>query len=338
MKKDIKRVLVEVTVKRALKNAEESPERTLRNLVDLGVNFAKGRFQKRILLSAQQMLENENSAYYSLLKDVIENVDRDALSTFGINLGYNSCTVGAKKIRAVEAERRFNLPWALTLSLNEEKLSSYGEVFEQASALGIRTFLLFVPFESPEKLIPLLKDNPDSAFVLFVSGDRITQGVIDEMKPLKNIMTAVSLDGNAKSACELLRRNKMLYSLYDEYDESNAEKILNGEFVESVLEYHPCFSFSLASKNCPKETAEKVYSHIISTRNAQKYPVVLMDLLGDLQMIDEIVSDDVCLAGFTKNGNLFTGLGINRNEEFNLFNSRLENIFQKTMRKNKPTY
>lgn len=46
MGKDITRVIIETTVRRALKDLRRFPKRTMRNLVDLALNFAKGRFQQ----------------------------------------------------------------------------------------------------------------------------------------------------------------------------------------------------------------------------------------------------------------------------------------------------
>lgn len=97
MKKDIKRKLVEITLKNALKSADDSPKRAARNLVDLSVCLAAGPLQKHILRTAQDMLENEESAYYALLSDTIENVSHEILTNLAVNFCYNSCTAGAKK-------------------------------------------------------------------------------------------------------------------------------------------------------------------------------------------------------------------------------------------------
>lgn len=124
MKKDMTRVLVESTVRRTLKNIEESPHRETRNLVDLGLQFSSGRFQTRLLRQAQTMLQNQRSAYYDLVRRIVTTVDHDVIATFGVNLGYNSCTKGARQIREIEAERGCNIPWALNLVVNAEKLAA----------------------------------------------------------------------------------------------------------------------------------------------------------------------------------------------------------------------
>ena len=75
MGKDITKILVETAVRRTVKNLKKSPEREARNLVDLGLQLSTGRFQKRLFMHAQTMLKNQNSAYYTLIKNTAMNVD-----------------------------------------------------------------------------------------------------------------------------------------------------------------------------------------------------------------------------------------------------------------------
>lgn len=148
MKSDMTRVLVESTIRRTLKAMRESPEREARNLVDAGAQFSTGRFQTRLISHAQRMLQNSKSAYYALVKDVVTYADHDNITTFGVNLGYNSCTKGARLIRETEREKGFNIPWALHLRVSQEKLAGdpglYPSILREGTSLGIYTYLLFV--------------------------------------------------------------------------------------------------------------------------------------------------------------------------------------------------
>lgn len=81
-----------------LKSIKNDPERGARNLVDLAMQFSEGRFQKNFFSAAQTMLQNENSAYYGLIRDIATYTDETRLFTFGMNLGYNGCTVGVKRM------------------------------------------------------------------------------------------------------------------------------------------------------------------------------------------------------------------------------------------------
>ena len=107
MSGDINRILIGSVVRKAIADAQNSPGRSVRNLVDAGVNFARGKFQKNFLENVQAILQNEDSAYYTLAKDLLLNVDRHILFTLGMNLGYNGCTKGVKIIRDTERKRGF---------------------------------------------------------------------------------------------------------------------------------------------------------------------------------------------------------------------------------------
>lgn len=136
MKKDMTRVLVESAVRRTLKNISESPERATRNLIDLGLQFSSGRFQTRLLSQAQKMLQNQNSAYYELVKNIVATVDHSILTTFGVNLGYNSCTKGAQIIREIEEKNGYNIPWALNLVIDEQRLGTMPDFYPFGAAAG----------------------------------------------------------------------------------------------------------------------------------------------------------------------------------------------------------
>lgn len=52
MKEDMTRILIASMLEKAFNDGKSSPRRAARNLVDLGVAFSKGRFQKRFLVYA----------------------------------------------------------------------------------------------------------------------------------------------------------------------------------------------------------------------------------------------------------------------------------------------
>lgn len=75
----LQRTLIETFVRKALRDINDSPERNTRNLVDMALNFSKGRFQTRFFQSAQRLLSDERSAYYPLVRNVAQNVDHERL-------------------------------------------------------------------------------------------------------------------------------------------------------------------------------------------------------------------------------------------------------------------
>lgn len=335
MGKDITRILVEATVRKTLKEIPESPERTIRNLVDLALNFSNGKFQKEILGHVQELLKNENSAYFKMATDIISHVNPDNITTFGLNTGYNSCTKGAKIIREIEKKKGYNIPWSLSFSISSKQYQEkvYQELLSQGQELGIFTYLIFLE-GNPQFLLPLIRENPACAFVLFTNGEYITKDFLAKTKDLHHLMPAVEADDYAPSACRLLRENQMLYSAFLCYDEKEKQAILSGQILRQLIRLKPVFSFFIPSDDCRKLTEKEIYQYIVNVRNAQQTPTLLMDIKYDNMFIDSIISDDACTAAFDAQGFLH-GPSLRKSEHsFNCFKLSLQQIFSLAFPKN----
>lgn len=331
VKKDTTKILVEATVRRTLKSIQEAPERATRNLVDLGLQFSNGRFQTRLFNQFQKMLQNETSAYYDLVKRVAFSVDHDMITTFGINIGYNSCTKGARVIRKIEAERGYNIPWALNVAINEEKLMGepdfYSGLLRQGTNLGIYTFLIYFNGK-PENLLPLIEQEPNCAFILFLHGNQVNDSFLEKMGQIKNFMISVYFDRDAVAACEKLRAARFLYSAHTWYGEKDKEYIQSGKWLQDVLTVRPMFALLRSDSSCLSQTQQEIYHYVTNVRDSQQYPVICMDIKQDSLLIDHIISDGECLVGFDENGNLRTHEGVQTDLCSNIFYHSLNDILQ----------
>lgn len=54
MEKSTSRIIIETIVKKALRDIKDSPERSIRNLVDMALHFSDGRFQRNFLKLRKQ--------------------------------------------------------------------------------------------------------------------------------------------------------------------------------------------------------------------------------------------------------------------------------------------
>ena len=334
MKKDINWMLIESVVRRTVQKLHDSPEREIRNLIDLGLSFADGRFQRKFLKASQKMLRNEKSAYYPLIKDVVSHVDEERLVTFGMNLGYNGCTRGAKTIRQIEHEESFNIPWALSFSLNIAQIENgcYSSVIRQGTELGIYVYLMEAS-DPVEQSLALTAEHPDCAFVLFVRPQQITDAFVQQLEKQNNLMLSVEWGEGALESCRLLREHRLLYSVHHQYSPEQVPALLDGSWLEQVLPAHPAFALLLAQHGCPNVQQQEVYQYVLSVRDGQKYPLILMDIKNDLLMIDNIISSDVCLAGFDRDGTLYSHNATYRTKDYNLFASPVRQILSLAMKK-----
>jgi len=299
------RILIETMVKRTLRDIEEDPERNVRNLVDMALQFSKGRFQKRLLEVIQEMLKNENSAYYKLVRDVVTNVDHDRLLTFGMNIGYNSCTAGAKKIREWETKTGYNVPWVICLELESELSLKYSGCYErlisQGEQIGVFTWILFMN-ESLEEVLMLVEEHPDSAFIILGSADKFTERFLEQIESFQNVMLLVKYNQYADDLCKSFRDKKLLYGVYYCYKQEEIESIENGELFCDIQTLHPAAAVLMPAEKYAAELQEYVYQILLDTRQSQKYPTLIWDLYGDNCFVDEIISADSCFLFIDKNG------------------------------------
>ena len=153
------RTIIETMLNKALRDIERDPDRSIRNLIDLGINFAKGRFQQEFLHVLQEMMKNEQSAYYTLVKNVVSDTDHRRLMTIGMNIGFQACTVGATLIRDNEERLHFNIPWIYQVNFGEKGLpcEDLDKLIRQGKELGTFIYLLNADGSIGEEHISILK-------------------------------------------------------------------------------------------------------------------------------------------------------------------------------------
>ena len=118
---DVTRSVIRLELARAFRGMESNPKRTLRKLADLGKVCARGSVQKEIFGIFQQCLRYKDSPYFSVMQNLVRNVSAENLTTFGMNLGYNSWTDGAKKIRAKRDNEGILTSWIQILDLSQSE-------------------------------------------------------------------------------------------------------------------------------------------------------------------------------------------------------------------------
>ena len=327
MEESMSRMLVETVVKKALKSIKDSPDRGIRNLVDMALQFSEGRFQQNFFITTQTMLQNENSAYYGLVRDIVTYTDTDCLFTFGMNLGYNGCTAGARRIRENEEKLGCNIPWTVMLQIDtqqfDENQQTYSKLIDEGENLGIYIWMVF-PTDQPQKVFSLAEDYPGSAFCVFCEAKDITSAFIDEAVECKNLMLVIRYDENVDDTCNALRERGLLYSVWYQYSQKDTEIIINGDLFSSTQQVSPTFTVLLPEASCPEEVRRLVYQEVKRARSEQSFRTIAWELQNDNSLVDSIISGDTCSVCFDKVGNLCDWSGTIEN--CNLFQSNLTEI------------
>ena len=341
MKSNISRVLIETIVRKTLTEIKDSPERSSRNLVDMALHFAKGRFQQHFLQMAQDTLRDENSPFYALIQDIVHSVDTERILTFGMNIGYNSCTRGADVIRSLEESNHFNIPWALALELDPAALPAQAEKYQtllsQGKELGIYAWLLFSD-PMPQAALFLAAQNPDCAFVLFCDPESITEALLDEAEPLYNLMFAVRRTDPEYTgrALDALRSRAFLYSVCYSYNSGNQDFITGGDCLSEAQIWHPAFTIFSPEPGCPLPVRHTITDYARSARLHPQFRTAPLELFSDMELIDSVISDDACSAGFDREGRLYTIHASGSSADCLLFRDTLSDILRRTFPKEVP--
>lgn len=279
------RAIIETLVRKTIREMQDSPRRSVRNLVDLALQFSGGRLQHRFFQAAQTLLKNENSPYYDLAQDVVNHVDPEQIVTLGMNVGYNGCTYGAKKLR--EAGRQ--TPWTIFLSARDSaERQQLQTVTAQGESQGVYTWQIFADCQ-PEELLPLASLHPDGAFMLYCQGRAITPDFCQRLLQVKNVMPVICYDDSAPDACAALRAQGVGYSVYHVYHPAGLQEVLSGDLMYSAQQLHPIFTALLPARQCPRPLQEEVHRRIQAFRESQLFQTIPWEALHDSCLVDQML-------------------------------------------------
>ena len=330
----IMKIIIINAVKKGIRDIKNNSSRGLRYLVDLGAHFSKSRVQKEFFHTAQSLLNNPKSAYYSLTKEVVKKVDQKTLETFGINIGYMSWTYGANIIRQHENDHGYNVPWTIFLdcTFNAAQSIDLGRLIAQGQAMGIYTYMVFAGEQAVSlvELFRIFASYPDCAFILFSNSDSLSSLLGKESLSLNNVMISVGhSQNNRERNMSLLAEKKRLFGVHFIYNDENVSEIISGRLLKQYHSLAYPFAFFVASDDCSPETVQSVCDYVKSCRKGQQYPILIFDLYTDVDYADQVISTESCMAKIRYDGTVIAGNEIV--SSINALTSSLEQILSHTM-------
>lgn len=330
------RRLTEAFVRKKIKDLKNDPDRGTRYLVDLALHLSKGRFQQKFFQAAQTMLKNRQSSYYALIRDIILHVDENHLVTFGMNLGYNSLTAGARAIRETEAAQGFNIPWEISLFTSEASYdsmeASYRTLLNQGMELGVYSWIFYAR-SGAKKLLPLIRSYPDCAFLLILDAKEATAEFLDQAARLKNLMVSVLYNRESSHVYAHMRKRRMLYSACVPCDPVNTPKQKVQELLSEVSRLHPAFTL-FAPSSSDLNDPSPLHGFIEEIRNSQTFPTIPMELREDARAVDGIISTDACTLTFDENGRICKEYSTSSMEDLSFLSMPLTAVLKKGYAKN----
>ena len=309
----MKKAMIESAVDMGLKQMEEDPKRSVRRLTDLGKQFSKNRFQDMLFSVMQELLDNEDSAYYDMMHNLLANSDREALKKFGINFGYMGWTYGAAQIREHEKESGCCIPWTILLrydpslenGLHNDELSA---LMESGQELGIYVYFIREAAGVPDDsyaLLEILERYKECAFIWFKGDGRLTAAQIQMLKLCKSTLVSLPIDDpETLLTVSLLKDQKIPFSLHIEYDGNNPVGAYEGDkrdqLSEQILSSQSAFFFLIAKDDTPCSLRQHAYD----SRMQQKHPYVAMDYYGDCLSLSRILCEQTNLLELDASGHI----------------------------------
>ncbi|MCD8095504.1 MAG: hypothetical protein LUE12_05185 [Ruminococcus sp.] len=304
----ITKSLLRTTFKKALNDIRRDPKRSMRNLVDLGLNFAEGCNQREIFDITQHYLSNENSSYYRLAENIVKEIDDEKLITFGLNFGYNGCTSGAKLLREKEAQLGCHIPFMLSFTLGEEDSLTVEDItsaIKQGMELGIYIYSVICFSDDYPQLLEMAAEFDECAFLFFINPIRLTREVISRTSELNNLVTSVHFDGESDScinAVRQLREQGCITVVHYEYTEQSINEILSNVITDQIAEMGTIAGIFYTSPETDKDAQKIVADYRTEIVRSQQYPLFLFEEKSDIARIEQMFSNAECFLRFTNGG------------------------------------
>lgn len=315
-KLDMTRPFIEGIVSRAITRLQSDPDRGLRNLIEMGLRQSRGRFQHRFFDIARQMLNDEENAYYVIARNTINSVHPDILTRFGMNLGYNSLTTGAKTIRALEEKLRFNIPWIINIhyagkdaALNSKDV--YG-IVQGGKKMGIYSFALFGTATSLRDIDPIIQANHDCAFLVCIVPDTTSPQSLEWVTRRHNVLVSLSLDDEGlHDTYRMLTDAKALCCVHASYNDDFVTDTWGEVLAEKLRPYSSALVLLFTEKGCSEAAQKAMYMYITEEREKKRYPFAIIDYYQDLLAIDTVISNQPCFMAIGSDGQIYTSEQIN---------------------------
>lgn len=328
--------IIKIAVENGIRYIQDNPKRGVRNLLDLGEYFASGCFQKSFFNLAHEMLNNEDSSYYTIIENAVKNINHDILTNFGINMGYNSFTYGAKIIRENEKTQGYKIPWVLVLDFREKNVNHLAEeeisdLINQGKNFGIYSYIILINKNNILiDLSSIIKNNGDCAFIVTLNPEIINEEYAKEISNISNLCLLINLDDldEHMSNIDLLKKYKCLYGGYFYYDCNTYSYITNGVISDKILSMNSNFGVMIGKQNCSHETAIDADDYIFDSRYNNS-PVFILDFYEDIDRVNKIISDKACFLSIDSIGQVnFDEL--ENKTEYNIRTNSLKEILKST--------
>ncbi len=326
--------MIESTIDKTIREIKTNPAKGVKSIVDLAKRFASSPVQKDLAITLETMLGNPTSPYHTIIPSLINHVNSKTLKTYIMNMAHNSWSHGGKKIQQYKRVYNHNIPWTITFDFRPEtdsKLSTNTllDIVEQGKKLGIYTYLIYT--NDFNDFAPIIKRNPDVAFMLFLPPEIITTKNIYQLASYSNTFFSVlyqpGINTRAfKLTTNLLFENQLLFGSYSYYNNDNIDYILKNRWIDEVALSSSPFALLIQSPNISQTNASLIHDYIYNSKLNQQHHLLLVDLYEDIAKIGNQLSAIPRIITITSSGSIIPTLS-DEADNRNILNTPLLKFF-----------
>jgi len=246
---------------------------------------------------------------------MIADVDNDTIKKVGLNLGYNSLTYGANKLRKRQAAMDRAFPWLLVFDISESRPDFFRQIeklIREGQELGIYSYI-FYPHEENDfaTLREITKRFDECLFLFKAPSVLITDQTAASLRGIHNAVVCVeAADGDLKSegcvnAFGILKQNRCLYGVHLTYNEDNMGKVTAPETIRSAIALGILFSMYIADTGVSSLCQDALYAFACSERGEKGQPLITFEWLRDMRHISEKILSDCGYMVISSAGNAY---------------------------------
>lgn len=296
-RQDVTRSLIELAVDQGIRDMKINSHRSVRRMADLGRQFAKGRFQNRIFALFQGMLSCDDSPYYDMIDQLLDNTDPACLRHFGINIGYNGWTYGASLLRKKEEKTGQRCPWFLQISWDSCSVPAFQDiapVINENQKNGTYCYGIRIKgsLADDTALFDLFSNYGDCAFLLDLTRTdcTLTDNQLSAVRQCPNLLILLPEESpNCHALSQALLRQRSLFAVSRRYREDEADRITDPRCINELLSYGSAILILSADDSCSPKARKKAGDSVLEARMNQKYPALLLEWDSDMERVNQII-------------------------------------------------
>ncbi|MBQ3378999.1 MAG: hypothetical protein IJG50_03935 [Clostridia bacterium] len=295
------RSTIDVLINKTIVDIQSDTHRSIRNFIDLGVYFAKGKNQKRFFLRMQSTIQDPQNPFYKLVSDMLDNIDTDIIKSLGTNLGCSSFTYGVNTIRKNEPLLGVHIP-PLVFHMPGDgpgkagALKRTGGVIAQGMELGVYTHAFYVnsDMQRARDVFTLAGEYAICSFFMLIEPQLVTDDFLLMAQGVNNVIISVkAAKGCEDEACAAFRKlheARLMFGFHADYDEDTMDYLSSDAFLDPFIETGCFFGGYIYRGENKAAIPEKMRDFVRLMRTGEGKPILLFDWFDDLNYIIKVVS------------------------------------------------